>query len=281
MPLKFLTTLDGRNIPIDDIDIRTTIADFGLPPADIAAMVYDAKHGRKEVKREQVTASQAGSGARLLFLEETVDYAIDPNRLVAAHLGTMKHSAINVAHEGLCVEQRVVSKCGRFSAKYDSFVPETGVLRDGKYPDVFKVLMILKGGVEKQARDYVLQLNLAAIILREQGHKVNEMWLDFRPTGAGVQERGELESKYGITGKPPYIPISVPFLPAAEVLAEFSSLADAKARAHKTGEVPPMCTAAQTWGGKRCTQGWCAVAKACAEIAAARGEKHPLNKAVA
>jgi len=284
MPLTRLITVDGREIPLADVDITRTVEDFNLPPADVAAVIHDALHNRKEVKREQITASQAGNGARQLYLEETIDYATNPQRRIAALRGTMKH-ALAVAHEGLRVEERITSNSGSYSAKFDSYVPSTGVLRDAKFPNVFKVIMILKHGVETQARDYVLQLNVTALILKQQGNTtVNEMWLDFSPSGVGKLEKEELANKYGIKD-PAFIPVKVPFLPEAEVWNVYETLMREKAYAHKTETVPGMCTSAQTWGGKKCQllpggDSWCPVASQCHEIAKDRGEVHPRDKQV-
>jgi len=279
MPLKFFTTLDGRDVPIGAVDIRSTVKDFGLPPADVAALVAD-QSGRGDVRPDQITGSQIGKGARQIYLEDTIDYSQAPARMMAALRGTMRHAMVSCEHNGLLVEQRVVSKSGRFSMKYDSFVPETGVLRDKKAVGFFKVLLVLKHGVMEAAKDYVFQLNLGAILLRQNGQVVKEMYLDFEPQGVGKLEKGELEAKFGIKDST-FVPVAVPFLDEAQVLDAYEQLYRAKAEARKTGIVPPMCTSEQTWGGKRCTQGWCPVAKQCAEIAAERGERHPLNKEVA
>ncbi len=279
VPLTRLTTLDGRELPIGEIDITTTVQDFGLPPADVAAVVNDALNGRRDVGRDQITASQSGNGARQLYLEETIDYSREPKRQMAALKGTMTHSLVNIEHEGMLAERRLTSKSGKFSMRYDTYVKATGTLRDAKYPNIFKVLMILKSGVLKEGRDYALQLNLGALLLRQHGYPVNEMWLDFGPTGVGKFEKGELE-KYAITD-PTFIPISVPFLPEAEVWDVYERLSREKAEAHKTGVVPAMCTKEQTWNGKKCEGFWCPVAKECAVIAAQRGERHPLNKKTA
>ncbi len=282
MPLARLTTLDGRELPIREIDITTTVQDFGLPPADVAAVVNDALNGRRDVGRDQITASQSGNGARQLYLEEVIDYSREPKRQMAALKGTMTHSLVNIEHEGMLAERRLTSKSGKFSMKYDTYVIKTGVLRDAKYPDYFKVKMILRHGIKKEGRDYMFQLNLGALILRQHGYEVNEMWLDFGPTGVGWKEKQELEEKFGITVvKPLWIPVEVPFLPEAEVWDVYERLSREKAEAHKTGVVPAMCTKEQTWNGKKCEGFWCPVAKECAAIAAQRGERHPLNKKAA
>lgn len=276
MPLVALTTKDGREIPLGEVDITRTIEDFGMAPADVAAIIANVR-SRDDVGREQVTASQIGSGARQLFLEQTVDYAREPHRQRAAMLGTMKHGMLNIAHDGLRVEERVVSKSGTVSARYDSFVPSTGVLRDRKGVAFFKLLMVLKGGVLKEARDYVYQLNVTALILRQNGATVNEMWLDFEPTGVGKLEKKELEEKFSITD-PSFVPVAVPFLPESEVWDAYERLQREKAQAQRTGKAPAFCTSTQTWGGKKCSAGWCAVAKECAALAAENGEAHPYIK---
>jgi hypothetical protein len=276
VPLTAFLTLDGRRIPLDEIDIRNTIVDFGLPPADVAAVIAQQRE-RQHIPQDQITASQIGSGARQIYLERTIDFAREPKREKAALLGTMKHAMLNIEHDGLLVEQRVVAKSGRFSAQYDTYVPETGVVRDRKGVGYFKVLMALKNGVLKEAHDYVMQLNLTGWLLRQNGNVVKELWLDFEPTGVGKLEKKELEEKFGITD-PTLIPMQVPFIPQAEVLSAYEELHRAVVEAHKTGETPTMCSAAQTWNGKKCTAGWCRVAAECAVIAAKRGEEHPLNK---
>jgi hypothetical protein len=276
MPLAYLRTLDGRDVPIDAVDITRTIEDFGLPPADIAAIV-NAQNGRRDVASHQITASQAGQDAREIYLRDITPFAREPRREMAALRGTMRHAVINCEHPGLSVEQRVVSTCGRFSAKYDSYVPETGVLRDAKFPKFYTVLMILKHGLLSEAKAYVQQLNLAALILRQNGQRVTEMWLDFEPQGVGKQEKVELETKYQIT-EPTRILMEVPWLEPDAVWAHYTALYEAKARAMETGEAPPICSSAATWGGKKCAQGWCPVADACARLAAERGERHPWIK---
>jgi hypothetical protein len=283
MPLVALLTTDGRRIPLAEVSMSTTIEDFGLPPADVAAVIAGVSN-RADVDIKQVTASQAGNDARELYLRDTVDYAREPRREMAALMGTMRHSVINCAHDGLQVEKRYTSKCGRFSAQIDSYVPATGILRDLKCVGYYKVLMALKGGVEKEARDYVLQLNLAALILQQNGLPVNEMWLDFRPTGVGWNEKRELESKFGISDATT-ISRQVPALPARDVWAHYERLWREKTAALETGVAPPMCNEQATWGGKKCWDqkngfSWCPVAEACAELQRQAGLRHPLDEAV-
>lgn len=278
MPAVALRTLAGDDIPFADVDMTRTDDLFGLPPAEIAAII-NSQSDRNDVNSSMVTASQAEAGAREAYLKDFFDYSLIPARQMKAMLGTMRHAVVNVDHGSIVVEKRYVSRCGRFSAKVDTYVPATATIRDAKFVGTYKVLMILKNGIEKEGKGYLYQLNLAAHIIRECGEPVERLLLDFRPSDCGKAEKRELADKYGIdyTGETP-ITVEVPIIDRVAAFEPYEALWAAKQRAIQSGEVPDFCTTAQTWGGKKCQMGYCPVADLCLSKATEAGTEHPYLK---
>lgn len=289
MPARWLTALSGERIAFAEVDMARTEELFGLPPAEIAALINN-QSARLDVDPAMVTASQAESGARQLYLESYHDFAISPMRQVKSMIGTGKHATVNIedCHDDMLVEVRFVSKCGRFSGKIDSYLKPTRVLDDHKFLGSFKIEKMLERGVEAEGKGYWYQLNFSAFLMRDKGYPVEKMRLIARPSDAGKLEKGKL-AKLGAPARPNYrgemeydpeqpIVIEVPPLEREVVMARYEALWAGKEEARISGVPPGFCTSSETWGGKKCTQGWCAVADICQQLAASAGEEHPWLK---
>lgn len=284
MPLKWLTTLNKKNIALTELDIINDAPKFGVSPATLQYLL-DHQSSRGDVQTTEVTASQIGKGVRQMYLEETTDFAMYPQDLIAGTMGTLKHAKINIGGPDIISEIRFKSANGHISAKHDNACI---VHRENKVVDIydlkaigwFKAKMIIERGIWEEGKEYGMQLNLQAVLLEQNtDYHVNKLFLEFMCRDLDARKKAEA-AKLGYD-KPGVILYEVPRLDSDLVLASYEAVYSAKEQAHKD-TYAPICPEELRWVNKksgesiRC-QGYCPVADACRQMCGLYGETHPLD----
>lgn len=282
MPLKYLTTLQGTNIALPDIDIIKDSDKFGVSPATLQ-YILDHQQSRCDVGHTEVTASQIGKGIRQMYLEDTIDFAMTPQQLIAGTMGTLKHAVINVGGEDIISEVRFKSLNGHISAKHDNACV---VHKENKVIDIydlkavgwFKVKMILQNGIWEEGSDYGFQLNLQAALIEENtDYTVDRLFLEFVPRDLDARKRAEA-AKMSIKN-PGVILYEVSRLSKEAVIARYETVWQARQDAHSIGYAP-ICPEETRWvnakskESRRCLE-YCPVLEFCKAMCDANGEVHP------
>lgn len=284
MPLARLTTQAGKEIPLAEVDIIKDSDQFGVSPATLQ-YILDHQSSRGDVGGMEVTASQIGKGVRQMYLEDTVDFAVTPQKLIAGTMGTLKHAVINVGGEDIISEVRFKSLNGHISAKHDNACV---VHKANKIIDVYdlkavgwyKVKQIIEKGIWAEGKDYGFQLNLQAVLIEQNTeYKVGRLFLEFVPRDLDARKRAEA-AKMGYT-EPGVILYEVPKLDPDTVISAYENVWKARQQAHKDGYAP-ICAEELRWVNaktgisKRCEE-YCPVVEACRAMCAKYGEIHPLD----
>lgn len=314
MPHRGFIDKDGNNVPFAAIDPIRDCARFNCSPATLAMLVRQGTD-RQDLP-DGITASQAGSEIRQLWLQETTDYYTTTDAAMSAFAGTMKHELINVSSEGLIVELRFVSKRNpRISGKIDHAavvdLDDDGTLwvdlYDLKTAKWYSVTLMVKD-VWKNKPDYAWQLSLCAALIeetyaesefaeqylvavahhdlmRELGYdslrgpaiyRVKVRNLYLECIPADSSYQNEAEAKR-LGVDFRKVVISVPRKSAEETYAYYEGLLAQKDAAKAAGYAP-LCR--NRWSNKTVQdlrcRYFCPVVDACKAVSAARGESHPL-----
>lgn len=284
MPLKRLITLTGNEIELTKIDIIKDCDKFGVSPATLQYII-EHQSSRGDVGGAEVTASQIGKGIRQMYLEDTTDFAMTPQKMIAGTMGTLKHAKINVGGEDIISEVRYKSLNGHISAKHDNACI---VHKENKIIDIydlkaigwFKCKMIIEKGVWAEGKDYGFQLNLQAVLIEQNtDYKVDRLFLEFVPRDLDARKRAEA-AKLGYV-EPGVILYEVPKLDPDTVISAYENVWKARQQAHTEGYAP-ICDEELRWVNaktgisKRCEE-YCPVVEACKAMCAKHDEVHPLD----
>ena len=221
-----------------------------------------------------------------MYLEDTVDFAMSPQSMIAGTMGTLKHAKINVGGEDIISEVRFKSLNGHISAKHDNACV---VHKANKIIDIYdlkaigwyKCKLILEKGVWAEGKDYGFQLNLQAVLIEQNtDYKVDRLFLEFVPRDLDARKRAEA-AKLGYA-EPGVILYEVPKLQADTVISAYENVWKSRQQAHKE-QYAPICDEelrwvnAKTGESRRCLD-YCPVLSVCKALSASRGEVHPTEQ---
>lgn len=307
MAHRGFTDARGTRVPFAEIDPIKDWARFNCSPATLYMLIQSAQS--RAGLPDGITASQAGSEVRQMFLRDTQDYYPTTDAAISGYSGTLKHQQINVDNSGLIVEERFVSKKNpRISAQIDhaavvAYEEETRTLWvdlwDLKTAKWYAVTKLVKdvwgdGGV------YAWQLNLCATLLEEVENfdayqvmmlfqpveemyprfpsveriSVHNLYLECVPADASYNNAEEAK-KLGVDFRKVIVPVTR--RPADWVYSYYEDLLEKKDAAKAEGYAP-LCK--ERWSNRkiqdlRC-KFYCDVSAECKAFSLAHGEWHPL-----
>lgn len=230
------------------------------------------------------------AGTREMFLKRTTEYAVDPNSLVYAMHGSAVHAlAEKNSDDKIITELRLNSDTLGITGQIDAY--GNNLVTRGKYSLVdmkvtssFKAMRSLgfykeevetgeyfKTGIRKglpktkkvlrtngrrDLLDWAIQVNIYALMLREAGYKVDDMYIQMLIRDYSLKTATDR----GID-KPVYLvkinPISEHWL--RKWIAEKKHRLES---ALATEVMPAKCSKRETWNGRKCSD-YCAVKDSC------------------
>lgn len=233
------------------------------------------------------TVTELISGVRETYLKKKVSYAVDPQSV----LYSLHGQAVHTIHEGntegeilgeVRLKDRVTS--GKFDLYGKIIDEEEGVLGDLKVTSSYKLAKALgiykvdvptgevyKTGTKKgqpktrkefrydgvrQIWDWALQLNYYRILLEQAGFAVQRMFIQALCRDCNLRTATER----GITNPIYIIPINR--ISDFWLKRYFSKKAQMLRQALKSRELPPPCSAKESWHGKKCSE-YCEVREHC------------------
>lgn len=229
----------------------------GLPEVFMRAVLndaYDNEGSDFTPSSLSMTTSRAWALMRLKPDEVTEDVA---NR-VDSFIGQAIHkSAERAARPGDLCEKRMSmgvdykGKTYKVSAQIDLFEVDSGALYDWKSSKAYGVSK--KAGSGKKP-EYEAQLNIQAELLRRAGHKVTSLHNIYVVKDWSDQKAGQADH--------PLIPVVIVDYPLWSSEKVFEYILGKMASHLSALDSLPKCTAAETWGGRRCAR-WCSAASVC------------------
>jgi hypothetical protein len=254
-------------------------------------------------RKWRLSPSCAGNGPRYEYLKATVDYAITPESMMFAILGTGAHAKLHQFDDNVLSEQPLKDKemTGTSDAlQIDEYNPGKYILVDEKTWGSFKVAkalgivkeeetvldkdgkpVLLKSGkrigqpkthkvyridpTKIDMRETELQLNRYRIFWEQLGYPISKMLIE-----AIVRDGGTASAYARKIDKRLYL-IPVKRLNNDEVLGYYRKLNDEVVEAFRTGYAR-KCNNWESWDGKRCTS-FCDVKDACVEMSKKKGER--------
>lgn len=230
------------------------------------------------------STTQLLKGTRESYLEITEDFPIDPQDAIFRVIGTKSHGALEqFVGDNELSEERLFDDVS--SGQFDIY--DNGVLIDTKTSGSYKVMKALglksidvdtgeiyksgkkKGlpktrkeivnGYHRERLDWAIQLNDYRIKIESCGFPVHTMAIEalvrdgntFMAQSRGIDFNGRL------------IPINR--ISDHWIRRYMATKAKRLHEALKTGEMPPMCSYRETWGGKKCKR-YCNVRDICNAI---------------
>ena len=203
------------------------------------------------------------NGPRLEYLKRKHEYAMSPEDLAFALLGTMAHSALEMAQhlEGVN-EQRMYSDITTGQFDNLEYEDDKWHLTDYKTWGNYKVKRFLEEG----DHDLELQLNMLKILIEQQkdplvinGKKVDhidKLWVEII-----VRDGGTYVAKgNGIRFKMRRLPVTI--LEPNYVKQWFEDKKALLTTAIKADKMPRLCHKEEAWAGRRC-DGYCPVKEWC------------------
>ncbi len=299
MPASGIMTASGEKIAWKDINLLS--CDLSLfQPADPAllAFIMEQAASREDVDIEEVSASNIEKGVRALLLESTVPYYEPVTRSLAAIMGTMRHSMVNIDRPGFITEIRLpfddpATGVRLGSAKCDTFHVPSGLLVDLKNIKWYSIKLMLEEGAMGAKKGYVFQMNLFRVLMKDPKNielviakypwakpedlVVKRMQLTCVPPDLNWINKKEALK---LVEYPEIIPIEVPVLPDDFVLLEYRTKYLQKQEALQKNWAP-LCTQEERWERApsfyplKCAQ-YCPVLDACIAMSEKAGERHPL-----
>lgn len=215
------------------------------------------------------TATGLANPPRALALVEQHrdQLVVDVSNRTASIIGQGMHTIaeraarpeIDICEERFYFEVTVNGKAWLIGAQIDLYEGDTGILWDWKSPKASAFSKKFGGGLKEE---WITQLNIGAMGLREKGHKING--LRILALLKDWDKRG-LDSKnkcFYMEGYPKHdvLSVDIPIMSDKEILTYVASQIE---RIIEARESLPLCTPKETWGGNRCRGGWCDAASAC------------------
>lgn len=254
MPLRQFLCPDGARIDTDQCIAKCRMKDRCLTKSTLIRLAEN----RPDLGKPSVT--ELINGPRLTFLKRTRDYATSPEDLAFALLGTMSHSALEMAqHLDGSNEERLHSDLT--TGQFDNLEYEDGMwhLTDYKTWGAYKIAKMLEEGDE----DLEMQLNMLRILIEEAKLKVGDrtvdkigrLWVQVivrDPAWAAKRSGIEFQMRR----------LSVPIIADNQVKAFFDSQKADLMTALQTNKMPRLCNSRESWSGKRCDK-YCPVKEHC------------------
>ena len=233
--------------------------------------------------RGEVSATQGLNGTRLEYLKITQEYGERPVDRAFALLGTLhhlKHQKIDIPEalmeealkdeDGTGIPDLLIDgqlwdyktcaayKLARVMGKRKEEVPapELGTFKSGPRKGQPKTKMVWSM-VEPDIFDWQMQTNRYAWMYRDIGLEVNEIFVQ-----ATIRDfqRTMTPRMYGFDRQIYIVPI--PILEKSVVVDYYRDKKAALIECLANEEMPPPCSARETWDGKRCEH-YCPVARYC------------------
>lgn len=236
------------------------------------------------------TVTQLLSGTRAEYLKITKEYAVTPQSMIAAYLGSSCHAQLEqAADEGRMLrEKRLLDPTGTYTGQFDCYDTQEKILYDTKTYGSYKAAQVLGVEAQKKAmlnpatgefvltprgkmryeksyvrtvrkmREVTLQLNAYRIMLEAAGYPVKEMRLEIIVRDGGTwlaKDRGVFQNAYLVKINR----VSDRWLQRF-MLAKARMLTEAL----KAKKMPPPCRPIECWGGLKCKD-FCAVEQFCRE----------------
>ena len=283
MPATMFICPDGQRVEIDRClkSCRMGIRCMFLP-----TLRSVAKSANRNLKGYSVT--ELLNGCREVYLKRKHDYAVSPTKQLYALHGSAGH-AINEGHTSgnILSEERIYGDIasGQFDMYGQLLDDDSTTLGDLKFTSSYKIMRALgyykidvptgevyKTGAKKgqpktkkelrtngvqHKLDWAIQVNYYRMLLESQGYPVTRMIIQAICRDNSLQisaSRGIDQPVYLI----PIAPISNQWIERylqtkKELLDEVLGL----------DTVPPPCRHRETWGGKKCSAGYCDVSSFC------------------
>lgn len=282
MPAAKFICPDGQNIPILKCLNHCPKKERCMFLPTLRAIV-------KSIDRdiEEPTVTELIAGVRETYLKKTEDYAVDPQSVLYALQGQAVHTLHEECSEGEILSE-VRLKDAVTSGKFDLYGKilddNNGTLGDLKVTSSYKLMKALGiykidvptgevyktgskkgqprtrkeiryGGV-RHVLDWAIQLNYYRMLLEKAGFKVKRMVIQAICRDNSLRtasERGIEQTVYLI----PIHKISDRWLERY-----FEKKAKMLREALETKEMPPVCSARERWGGRKCLD-FCEVRAEC------------------
>lgn len=231
---------------------------YGLPEAFVRAVTNDP-YDRGE--SDFSATGLANPPRATALIEQNFDkLEIDVSSRVAAIIGQGSHSiaeraarpGVDLCEKRLFAKFEVDGKTYTVSAQMDLYETDTGTLHDWKTTKAYAFSK--KAGSGKKP-EWIEQLNICAELLRQNGHspkKLNiiAMLKDWNKREAGSAGMPESE----------VLSVELPIWEAQKVKEHIEN----RIRLHVAAKTHlPDCTSKETWGGNRCSGGWCDASSVC------------------
>lgn len=265
MPHVGLRTEDGKiRKTWEQIDPSLDFKTFyPSTPGLLQFIKSDGLYGRQDVEPvNMVSASEAGYGARRLWLQSVFDYYTTVRQNIGGAMGTKAHDIIEKGPKPnqICEMRLTV---GTLTAKNDLYDIPSKILEDLKHIGWYKLKNILTKGMTHRdgGLDYALQVNLWRILawtdeglaqiqkvypdVARDDFKVQNMYLTVIPRDLTGSNKKEAMGTKGLVN-PWCVPITVPFLDSKQVVKSYLDLHAAKMKAVETG-FAPLCTPEERW----------------------------------
>jgi len=285
MPLKGFKYIDGEEIKLSDVKIGKVDVDrmqVSLPT--LLHMSVDRDPDRKPSTTELI------QGTCQSYLQRTQDYYVYPDDNAFSLAGTLHHLKLEESSSilnRLCSEVSLESN--GITGTIDLYDKETKTLIDYKFSGSYKIAKCLgiqfrhghhptevykrsgrwgKAGTPKRIKEFYVdrdtidmedwswQVNFYRYLLEQNGHQVDNMYIQATVRDGGLQvarERGIDKKIYMI---------EVPYINEENLLDKFETQRDALIWAVENNELPDKCTKEETWGGVKC-KSYCPVRETC------------------
>lgn len=303
MPAKFFVCPDQERIEIKACLLKCRMTSRCATKPFLRLVGFDREY-------RGVTPSAAGNGPRLIYLKETIDYAIDPQTRVWAAFGTGTHGklSINEYAKNVLVEEQLSDEKTRGIADVledDEENPGYYLLYDYKSWGSFKVSRAL-GIISEQKEETVIGIDGKPVILKSGPNKgqpktIKKSVITQDPTKVDLFAEELQLNRYRIFFEKAGFPVSKMLLQVIprdggtyiaknrgidrelylipikrlhnkDVLSFYESLATEVLEAFKT-DYARLCNMRESWDRKRCVERYCEVVESCKSMSQKAGEK--------
>lgn len=229
----------------------------GLPEVFVRAVVNDPyDKGESDFSATGLAEPPRASALKEKF-KGTLE--VDVSSRVASIIGQGTHSiAERAARPGLDMcEKRLFAKFNVdgidyiVSAQLDLFEIDSGVLYDWKTTKAFAFSK--KAGSGKKP-EWINQLNVGAELLRRNGHSPTALYIVALLKDWNIREAG------GSHPETEVVSVNLDMWDSAKAVTYI----EGRIRLHVAAKKDlPKCSSTETWGGRKCSGGWCDAASVC------------------
>lgn len=261
MPLKYFKCPDGITRPINEC-----LEKCARPEGRCLSLPTLYELGNPRTWTGNASTTQLLNPTRQEYLKITKDYAVTPQEMAFALLGTRHHHRLDVVAkkiEGLESEKKLT---GAITGILDLLEP------DERYPDKWKLtdyktwgsfsvalIMGIKYNGEYERRQVELQLNHYRIKVEPLGFPISRLFVQ-----CTTRDGGTFTAKNnGVLDK--MLMIEVAILDGFEVIEYFVTKDEALKLALEEDKIPPLCDFEERWKGRRCKGELCPIHMYCPE----------------